>query len=136
MAFQEGTAQSNGFIVVSNSPDVCKSPDKPIPYNIVGFLGDSILVSTNVRFQKKYVFDTVSRVATVVGNEAGVGGGVASQINKGMCKPVAGPSTTVRCNGNQICRHDTSIYEMNLLGPEGTSNTCLLYTSPSPRDRG
>lgn len=123
MAHLEGTAQSAGFLVISQSPDVCKSPDKPIPYNIVGSLDKSILVSTNVRFQKKWVFDTMSRVATVVGNEAGVGGGVASQTNLGMCKPIAGPSSTVYCNGNQICRHETAIYEMNLLGPNGTANT-------------
>lgn len=123
MAHLEGTAQSAGFVVISQSPDVCKSPGTPIPYNIVGFLDKSILTSTNVRFQGFRVFDTMSRVATVVGNEAGIGGGVASQTNLGMCKPVAGPSTTVLCNGNQICRHDTAIYEMNLLGPNGSSNT-------------
>ena len=123
MAFLEGTAQSAGFIVVSQTPDICKSPSTPIPYNIVGFLDKSIFVSADVRFQGFRVFDTISRVATVVGNEAGIGGGVASQTNLGMCKPVAGPSTTVFCNGNQICRHDTAIYEMNLLGSDGSSNT-------------
>lgn len=123
MAFLEGTAQSAGFIVISQSPDVCKSPAAPIPYNIVGFLDKSILTSTDVRFQGFWVFDTMSRVATVIGNEAGIGGGVASQTNLGMCKPVVGPSTTVLCNGNQVCRHETAIYEMNLLGPEGSSNT-------------
>ena len=123
MASLEGTAQSAGFIVVSQSPDVCKSPGTPIPYPIVGFLNNSVLVSTNVRFQGFWVFDTISRVATVVGNEAGLGGGLVSQTNLGMCKPVAGSSTTVKCNGQQICRHDTAIYEMNMLGSEGSSNT-------------
>ncbi len=38
MPVQEGTARSAGFVVINLSPDVCKSPTVPVPYNIIAFL--------------------------------------------------------------------------------------------------
>jgi len=122
MADNEGTARSSGFMIVCDTPDVCKSPSAPIPYNIVAFLDQSILTSTDVNFQGFPVFDMMSRVSRVIGNEAGIGGGLVSVTNLGMCRPTKA-STTVRCNGNYVCRHMQTKFEMNCLGTHGAGNT-------------
>jgi hypothetical protein len=62
-----------------------------------------------------------SRITNVTGNEAGVGGGVVSGVNVGMCKPSKNYSRTVRTEGKHILRHDT-IMAMNCAGPEGAGN--------------
>ncbi len=115
-------------VVVSKTPDVCKSPTVPVPYMIVGKLDDSIRTVASVNMTKCPAFKTVSRVSTVYGNEAGVGGGVVSQVNKGMCKPIQLYSSTVKVEGNEVCRHDV-LFQMNCPGPEGSSNTFgqLIY---------
>jgi hypothetical protein len=72
-----------------------------------------------------------SRVATVVGDEAGVGGGVASQVIKGFCKPLV-PVTTVRIN-KQFANHNDICYMlMNGASPEGPFNTIgqVLFLGP------
>ncbi len=110
------------FLVISLVPDVCKSPLVPVPYPIVGYLNQSILVSPNVRARGVPVFHMGSRVATVVGDEAGVGGGVMSQVFKGMCRPVV-PVPTVRINGQMDTHHHQTLMLMNCAGPNGPCNT-------------
>ena len=122
MAFEEGTAKTSDFIVKSLVPDFCLSPGAPVPYDIVGFLDESIMTSPNVRFKGFPVFDMASRVTTVWGDELGIGGGVISGVNKGMCRPFI-PVTTVRCNGFLTCRHHKTLFFMNCAGPEGPGNT-------------
>ncbi len=122
MADQEGTAQTSQFIVISEFPDVCKSPSVPVPYQIVGYLDQSIFTSPNVRFKGYPVFDMGSRVTTVTGDEAGTGGGVVSGVNRGFCRPIT-PVPTVRCNGLNLCRHEHTKFFMNCAGPEGPGNT-------------
>lgn len=129
MAWQEGAAQSFGFIIVSKTPDVCKSPAAPIPYPIVAFLSFSTFTSPDVNFQSCPVFHMASRVITCFGDEAGIGGGIVSGAFKGFCRPVVKQSSTVRCNGALVCRHLQTEWAMNCLGPEGPSNTLgtLIY---------
>ncbi|MEZ6129828.1 MAG: PAAR-like domain-containing protein [Planctomycetaceae bacterium] len=122
MAINEGTRMDGQFLVISLVPDVCKSPVVPVPYPIVGYLNQSILVSPNVRARGVPIFHMGSRVATVVGDESGVGGGVMSQVFKGMCRPVV-PVPTVRINGQMHTYHQQTLMLMNCAGPEGPANT-------------
>ena len=122
MAVNEGTRMDGQFMVISLTPDVCKSPTVPVPYPIVGYLNQSILVSPSVRMRGVPAFHMGSRVATVTGDESGVGGGVVSQVFKGMCRPVM-PVPTVRINGQFHNHHQCSLMLMNCAGPEGPANT-------------
>jgi Domain of unknown function (DUF4150) len=122
MAINEGTRMDGQFLVMSLVPDVCKSPLVPVPYPIVGYLNQSILVSPNVRARGVPIFHMGSRVATVVGDEAGVGGGFMSQVFKGMCRPVV-PVPTVRINGQMHTYHQQTLMLMNCAGPDGPCNT-------------
>jgi hypothetical protein len=123
MADQEGTGQSNGFIVISQSPDVCKSPGAPIPYpSIFAFLGQSTLTSGNTNFQTFPVFSMGSRVTKSFGDEPGVGLGIKSGAVGGWCRPITEVPTVI-CNGQKLCRHEHTTFEMNCLGPEGPGNT-------------
>ncbi len=131
MADNEGARMEAMFMVISLVPDVCKSPIAPVPYPIVGYLDQSTLVSPNVRTNGVPVFHMGSRVATVVGDEAGAGLGVVSQVTKGMCRPVI-PALTVRVNGQLHTHHQMTLMLMNCAGPEGPCNTLghLKYLGP------
>lgn len=123
MAEKEGTAQSNGFIVVADSPDVCKSPTAPVPYPIVAFLGQSTLCGTKTNFQTFPVFHMGSRVTLSLNDAPGVGLGVVSGAVGGWCRPVA-PVSSVFCEGKgAVHRHLDTLYHMNCLGPEAPGNT-------------
>jgi hypothetical protein len=124
MATLEGTRASAEFCVRNVVPDVCKSPAVPVPYQIVSFFNCAVNFSTNVKFRKQPVFRHNSRLTTVIGNESGVGGGVASQVNKGWCRPIPGTlSTTIIVNGQQVGAHLKTYMFMNCAGPEGPPNT-------------
>jgi hypothetical protein len=63
----------------------------------------------------------------VIGNEAGVGGGVVSLVNKGMCKPIQW-NETVRVENEWVTMHSVEMW-MNCMGPEGQGNVqgTLVY---------
>lgn len=122
MALNEGTRQDGQFVCISLTPDVCKSPVAPVPYPIIGVFSDSTLLSPNVRFRGKPVFTMKSRLTTVVGDEAGVGGGVVSGVNKGWCEPIS-HNPTVRVNGEYVAYNAESYMKMNMPGPSGPHNT-------------
>jgi len=73
-----------------------------------------------------------SRITNVTGNEAGIGGGVVSGVNVGMCKPVENYAPTVKAEGMCLLRHDT-IMEMNTAGPDGVGNVRgkIVYSANS-----
>lgn len=122
MAINEGGRMDAQFLVISLCPDVCKSPAVPVPYPIVGYMNQAMLQSPNVRARGKPVFHMGSRVTTVVGDEAGVGGGLLSQVFKGMCRPII-PTPTVRANGQFLTYHQNTLMFMNCAGPDGPFNT-------------
>ena len=122
MAKEEGTRKDAQFMVISITPDVCKSPAAPVPYPIVGYFDKSIQTSTNVRSAGEPVFHMGSRISTVIGDEAGAGGGVVSNCSKGYCKPVV-PIDTVRINGEFANRHHKTLMLMNGASPDGPFNT-------------
>ena len=129
MPIKESAVTSSTWMVISIVPDVCKSPAAPVPYPIVGFLSNALFQSPNVRFNGFPVFTSDARVTTVFGDEAGVGGGVKSQVNKGFCRPIT-HNPTLNVNGSHVLNHQMAIFEMNCAGPEGPGNTIgmLVYT--------
>ena len=64
-------------------------------------------------------------------DEAGTGGGVISQVLKGMCRPIF-PAPTVFINGHLHCHHQLSTMFMNCAGPEGPGNTIgqVIFNGP------
>ncbi len=126
MPVEEGTGKSAGFIVVNLSPDVCRSPTAPIPYNIIAFLSDGFKTSEAqgkvVNFQGFPAFNMKSRVTRSFGDTPGVGLGLGSATVQGWCRPIT-PVVTVKCNGTELCRHEHTKFQMNCLGPEGPGNT-------------
>ena len=124
---EEGARNTSEAYVVSKLPDFCKSPGAPVAYQIVGKFDNVIRTATTVNMTSTESFNALSRVVMVVGDESGVGGGVASAINKGFCKPTTW-SSTVRTEGNWAVMHDVEM-EMNCAGPDGAGNTIgkLVY---------
>ena len=129
MPMKESGVANGQWMVIATVPDVCKSPTVPVPYPIVGLLSNSVGHSANVRFSGSPVFTHGARVTTVVGNEAGIGGGVKSQVNKGFCRPIT-HNPTLRVNGKHVLNHQMAVFEMNCGGPEGPGNTVgmLVYS--------
>lgn len=62
--------------IYSIGPDVCLTPNVPVPYNSIAFLDTSIRVSRNVRNNSNHDFQLNSRASVVKGHEKGVGKGV------------------------------------------------------------
>ena len=122
MPQHEGARMDGQFVVVSLCPDVCKSPAIPVPYPIVSYLDRSVSVSPNVRAKGVPVFHMGSRTAVVQGDEAGVGGGVLSGVNLGMCRPVI-PVPQILVNGHLATHHQNTLMLMNCAGPDGPFNT-------------
>ena len=113
-----GARKNSVFMVVSLLPDVCKTPMGssmvPVPYPIVGDLGNSVEVSKTVFFNGDPVFllnDSV--VTTVTGNEAGTGGGMKSGVNKGKVR-ATGSALSVRVEKKFVVRHGDEC-DMNLV---------------------
>jgi hypothetical protein len=124
MAVREGTRASKEFMCVSIAPDFCKSPNIVVPYSIISKFDCAVNFSTNVRFRKQWVFRHNSRLSTVLGDEAGSGGGVLSGVNKGFCRPIDGTSSkTVRANKSFVDYHEGTYMFMNCAGPDGQFNT-------------
>lgn len=122
MANLEGTRASVDFICINTLPDVCKSPSIPVPYKIWSLFDTAVNFSTDVNFRTKPAFHHNSRLSRVEGNEAGVGGGILSGVNKGWCRPIT-HSSTVRVNGHFVNYHAGTQMYMNCAGPEGPYNT-------------
>lgn len=121
MADKHGAHQTDEAYVVSLCEDYCKSPSAPVGYMISQKLDMSTLVCGTVHGCGTPVLNMSSRITNVTGNEAGVGGGVVSGVNVGMCKPSENYASKVRAEGKCLLRHDT-ILEMNIAGPDGQGN--------------
>jgi len=125
MADNEGTSKTNEAIVISKFPDVCLTPVGPnmvpVIYQIISQFDKSVGITTSVNFTGNPVFNSGSYISICTGNEPGVGGGITSGVNTGVCRPSSW-SPTVRVEGKWIVRHD-DFFLMNCCGPEGTSNT-------------
>lgn len=122
MSEQHGAHQTGEAHVVSLCEDFCKSPVAPVGYMISQKLSVSTMQCSTVNGCGTPALNMSSRISSVTGNEVGVGGGVVSGVNVGMCKPVDNYAPTVRAEGQCLLRHDT-VMEMNVAGPDGTGNT-------------
>jgi hypothetical protein len=121
VATKEGAPATAAAIVIGLYPDVCKSPRKCVPYQIVAFHDDATLFSSDVRFTQFAAMNSDSRIGKVFGDGAAKEG-VNSRVVEGQCRPVAGTASKVRVNGKPAVRHDTE-FEMNCAGPDGPANT-------------
>lgn len=112
-----GARKNSIFKAVSLVPDVCKTPMGPnmvpVPYPIVGDLSNSMEVAKSVKFNGDPVFLlSASVVTTVTGNEAGIGGGMKSGVNKGKVR-ATGSAKSVRVEKKLVVRHGDEC-DMNL----------------------
>jgi len=91
-------------IAVCLSPDVCKSPDKPVPYMSWGEASDDQNYSPDVRSNGKIIKRQDSKFSCCYGDEPGVGLGCKSNTVGDVVEPVTS-SQIVRANGIWVQRH-------------------------------
>lgn len=91
-------------IAVCLSPDVCKSPEKPVPYAVYGTADNDYNYSPNVRANGEIIKRRDSKFTTTYGDEPGVGLGIKSGTVGDVVEPVTS-SPIVRANGIPIQRH-------------------------------
>jgi len=94
-------------------PDPAQA-EPPVPFWIVGFLGQGTATSDDVSMTSVPSFTRLSMVAHVMGNEAGRGGGVSSGVNRGGCF-ASSWSQTVFINSRELVRHG-DLFRMNCAG--------------------
>lgn len=104
--------QSGGMSIVF--PDVCLTPmgtsQVPIPYPNIGRSADTTAGPTSVVVDGSMPMTRGARYATSSGDEAGVGGGVASGRNRGTCE-FTSYSFTVKFEGRNVCRLGDSLVQ-------------------------
>jgi uncharacterized Zn-binding protein involved in type VI secretion len=130
MSNQEAANQSGSFIVVSESPDACRTPlnNVPVPYMIVARLDEALSVSPNVSYQgKPVILADETCIAHCTGAEAGTGGGVKSGTHNGEVRFIEGAST-LRVNGKHLVRTGDRV-SMNNGNTFGTV-VCLSDCAP------
>ena len=125
MAEQFGLRKDVRGYVTSLAPDVCKMPNgTPVPFPIFAQFSDAIRDVPTVRFEGQPATNIDARISRVVGDEPGVGGGVTSGVNLGMCRPMPGTtSPTFRVGGQWLIHSMNTQMVMNCAGPEGPGNT-------------
>jgi hypothetical protein len=94
---------SGGMSVIA--PDVCKTPPvgTPIPYPNIGKASDLTGGPTTVTNDGQMLAVKGAKLSTSYGDEAGVGGGLKSQVNRGECEFVS-YSFDVFCEGKNVVR--------------------------------
>ncbi|UWU24828.1 DUF4150 domain-containing protein (plasmid) [Rhizobium sp. CB3060] len=92
-------------IAVCLSPDVCKSPDKPVPYMSWGKASDDLNYSPDVRSNGMVIKRQDSKFSCCYGDEPGVGLGCKSGTVGDVVEPVTS-SGIVRANGIWVQRHN------------------------------
>jgi hypothetical protein len=113
---EEATRKTLKAQVVFQAPDVCLTPSGPsmvpVPYPIIGQFSDSTATTPTVKMTSEEAFNLGSKIATVIGDEAGVGGGVMSGVNKNVCEYLTF-SPTVFAEGKNVVRHDDIMWMNN-----------------------
>jgi len=111
---KEGLREIGEAKIVCKYPDVCKTPpsNQPVPYQIIGFCDTVSNMETSVRMTGQDTFTLKGQVTQVVGDEAGVGGGVVSQVNKSVCEPISWCSNVRAGKKNNVVR-DKDNFAMN-----------------------
>ena len=125
MADQTGLRRDPRGYVVATTPDVCKLANgTPTPFPIFAQFSWAVREVATVRFEGRPATNLDARISRVVGDEAGVGGGITSNVNLGMCRPVPGTtSPTFRVGGQWLIHSRDTQMLMNCAGPDGPGNT-------------
>jgi hypothetical protein len=133
LADHHAAHQTSEAYVVSVCEDFCKTPTAPVGYMLYQQLAVSHAVCDSVHGCGTPVLNTASRISSVLGNEAGVGGGVVSGVNVGLCRPVLSQAKRVRAEGQFLLRNDT-VMEMNMCSADGPGNAVgkIVYCSAGP----
>ncbi len=91
-------------LAIVTSPDVCRSPEHPIPYMTWGKGSDNQNYSPDVRANGQVIKLQNSKVSCCYGDEPGIGRGVKSNTVGDVVEPVTS-STIVKANGQWVQRH-------------------------------
>lgn len=94
-------------LAIVTSPDVCRSPQQPIPYMTWGKGSDDQDYSPDVRANGRVIKLQNSKFSCCYGDEPGRGLGVKSNTVGDVVEPVTS-STIVRANGQWVQRHTDS----------------------------
>lgn len=91
-------------LAIVTSPDVCRSPQAPIPYMTWGKGSDNLSYSPDVRANGQVIKLQSSKFWCCYGDEPGTGLGIKSNTVGDIVEPVTS-STIVRANGLWVQRH-------------------------------
>lgn len=122
-------------IAVATSPDVCRSPEKPIPYVPWGKADDKSNYSPDVRSNGQVIKRQNSTFARCYGDEPGVGKGVKSGTVGDIVEPVTS-SPIVRANGIPVQRHGDkcTLNNGNCLGEYINVKSTDVHPAPDAND--
>lgn len=105
--------KGSGGWVRNTTPDVCRSPDKPIPYNIVSYSRDLVRGTRTVFADGgRSVSVKGSAYATCTGDEPGTGLGVTSSTHLHEATWIT-YSPNVFAEGRNICRKTDKMFMNN-----------------------
>jgi hypothetical protein len=119
MAERDAAPARRRAIVVSEYPDVCRAPIRPVPFQTVAYLSDAVGVSPNVRAHGYPATTLRASIPVIHGSPPYTG--VKSGTANGPCYPIRNASRTVRINGAQTVR-DGTVFGINSASP-GQYNT-------------
>ena len=121
---------SDGW-VRSTLPDVCKAPDKPIPFTNTAFAKD-LAKGTKTVFSHGGAMNGIkgSEFSVSIGDEPGVGGGVKSGVNKHRATFLSW-SPNVFMEGKPVTR----LTDRMLLNKGNTMSAGGYYTVPVAADK-
>lgn len=122
-------------IAVATSPDVCRSPEKPIPYVPWGKADDKSNYSPDVRSNGQVIKRQNSTFSRCYGDEPGVGKGVKSGTVGDIVEPVTS-SPIVRANGISVQRHGDkcTLNNGNCLGEYINVKSTDVHPAPDAND--
>ncbi len=123
MASKEQARKISEALMVCTSPDVCKSPVTPVPYQIVSNFINSEQTANTVNSTKDPTFTKASYIQGVIGDEAGTGGGVISgTYSTSGCSWATDWSETVQAEGQNVVRNGDPA-DMNGHSDKSSPNT-------------
>jgi len=125
---RQGSRDIGEGLIVSCYPDWCKSPDKPVPYDIYAYQDEDANTAPTVRMTKKRAHTKESFTTCSHGDEPGVGLGVKSGTRGSVCQPKTW-SETVMIEGKNAVR-DTDEWWMN--NKNTTGRLCYVKNMEIP----
>jgi hypothetical protein len=99
-------------------PDVCKLPNGvPVPFPNIGRSADTVDGPKTVQTDGQMPMVKGAKYSKSSGDEAGTGGGVISQVNRGECEFTT-YSFDVKFEGRNVCRVGDTLFhnKKNIMG--------------------